>query len=156
MKWELNEDFYDFLVALLETETAFVVVGAHALAAHGVVRATGDLDILYPATAENTARLFAALSRFGAPVAAHAVTAESLSVPYSIYQMGLPPRRIDLINRIHGPSTDQVWANRIEVEIEGLRVPFIARQDLLDNKRARARAKDLLDVELLLKLAPTR
>ncbi|MES2638657.1 MAG: hypothetical protein V4850_04225 [Myxococcota bacterium] len=150
MRWELNEDFYDFLVALQETGAEFVIVGAHALAAHGVVRATGDLDILFRETTENAERVFAALTRFGAPVRAHGITPAGLAEPYAIYQMGLPPRRIDLLNRVDGPTFDEIWAHRLELDLFGLRLPFIGRAELIANKRAAGRPKDLLDVDLLL------
>ena len=42
----MNEDFRDLLVALVRAGARFLVVGAHAMALHGIPRATGDLDDL--------------------------------------------------------------------------------------------------------------
>lgn len=73
----MNRDFIDMLSALCEASVEFLVVGAHALAAHGAPRATGDLDIWIRATPENAARVLAALAKFGAPLLD--LTAEDLS-----------------------------------------------------------------------------
>jgi len=145
----LNEDFFDLLSALQEAEAAFVIVGAHALAAHGVARATGDLDILVQPSPDNARRVLEALLRFGAPVADHGLTVKDLATPGMVYQIGLPPRRIDILTRISGVEFDDLWAGRIEREVDGLRLAFPGLDDLVVNKRASGRPKDLLDVELL-------
>jgi hypothetical protein len=41
----MNPDFRDMLSALSEAGAEYLVVGAYAMAAHGLPRATGDLDI---------------------------------------------------------------------------------------------------------------
>lgn len=146
---ELNEDFLDLLIALQEAGAEFVVVGGHALAVHGVVRATGDLDIFVKPSVENAARVLQALRTFGAPLGDHGLSIEDLARQGTVYQMGLPPRRIDVLNDISGPGFDEVWAHRVEIELAGLSLPFIGRRDLVANKRASGRPKDLLDVELL-------
>lgn len=66
-----------------------------------------------------------------------------------MYQMGLPPRRIDVLTEISGVEFDAAWAGRREVEVDGRLVPFLGRDALLQNKRAAGREKDLLDVKLL-------
>ena len=58
---QLNEDFKDLLVSLLEKEVTFLIVGAHALAVHGITRATGDLDIWIRPDAKNAGRAWEAL-----------------------------------------------------------------------------------------------
>src|SRR5690242_19792382 len=92
---DLNEDFIDLLRCLLEARVEFVIVGAHALAAHGLPRATGDLDVLVQPTAENSERVIQALETFGAPLAVHGVSRGDFEIPDNVYQIGLPPRRID-------------------------------------------------------------
>lgn len=78
---DLNEDFRDLLLALTEAGVDFLVVGAHALAAYGVVRATGDLDVLVRPAADNAERVLTGLRAFGAPVGAHGVTRDDLTPP---------------------------------------------------------------------------
>lgn len=148
-KLGFNEDFLDLLRALVEAGVEFVVVGAHAMAAHGVPRATGDLDVVVRPSAANAARVVAALRSFGAPLDAHGVREIDFSSPGAVYQLGLPPRRIDLLTSLTGVSFDEAWTGRTELQLADLRVPFLGRDALLRNKRATAREKDLADLELL-------
>lgn len=90
MKPDVNEDFEDVLAALSAEGCEFVVVGAHALAAHGAPRATGDLDVLVRPSLENAVRVYRALVAFGAPLAAHGVAAKDFSAVGTVYQIGLP------------------------------------------------------------------
>jgi hypothetical protein len=142
-------DYLDMLRALLEAGVEFMLVGAHAMAAHGVPRATIDLDIYVRASRENAPRVIAALGTFGAPLSAHGVTQEDFEREGTVYQLGLPPNRIDLITRISGVEFAEAWASRIVTSIGDLAIPVIGRGPLLANKRASGRDKDLVDVRLL-------
>ena len=144
-----NEDFVDVVRALDDAGADFLIVGAHAMALHGVPRATGDLDILVRPTAENATRVFAALVAFGAPVAAHGVSVRDFETPGNVYQLGLPPRRIDVLTQISGVSFDEAWSSRQKAQLHGLSVAFLGRETLLKNKRATGRPKDQVDVQLL-------
>ena len=145
----LNEDFRDLLVLLADTGVEFVVVGAYALALHGAPRASGDIDLFVRPAPSNAERLLQALARFGAPLQAAGVTAADLAQPGAVYQIGLPPRRIDLLTEISGVSFDEAWGSRIPTEVDGRTVPFIGRDALLKNKRASGRPKDLADIARL-------
>ncbi|MFK7926580.1 MAG: hypothetical protein AB8H79_00210 [Myxococcota bacterium] len=145
----LNEDFEDLLDALEEASVRYVVVGAHALAAHGVARATADIDILVQAGAANAKRVYDALVTFGAPIEQHGITAQDFEVEGDVYQMGLPPRRIDLLTRIDGVSFEQAWNGRKEVTYAGRRLLVLGLHEFITNKRAAGRPKDLADLELL-------
>jgi hypothetical protein len=145
----VNEDFRDLLAALLSEGARFLVVGAHALAVHGIPRATGDLDVWIAGDAENARRVFEALVRFGAPMAAMGVTRADLSRPDQVVQIGLPPRRIDVLTSISGVSFEEAWSDRAVHDVDGVSVPFIGRAAFVKNKRATGRAKDLADLEAL-------
>jgi hypothetical protein len=145
----LNEDFTDILAALLEESAQFLVVGAYALAVHGLPRATGDLDIWIRSDAENVECVWKALQRFGAPIETLEISKHDLATPGVVIQLGLPPRRIDLLNRLSGVEFESAWEARILRSIGSLEVPFIDRSTLLQNKRATGRLKDLADVETL-------
>lgn len=146
----MNRDFAEFIAALLAADARFLVVGAHALAVHGVVRATGDIDIWIDRTHDNARRVWDALLAFGAPVSAMGVTLTDLSTPEMVVQIGIPPRRIDVLTSLSGlNSFDHAWASRVERETAGLRVPFLGREALIVNKRASGRYKDLGDIEAL-------
>jgi len=92
---DLNSDFFDIVAALPEERAQFLVVGAYAMAAHGVPRATGDLDLWINPVPENASRVWRALLRFGAPVEAASLTVGELVDPSMVLQMGQPPRRVD-------------------------------------------------------------
>jgi len=144
-----NPDFEDLLAALHAQNVQFLVVGAHALAAHGVPRATGDLDVWVRPEEANAGRVVAALNAFGAPLPAHGITARDFSTPGLVYQLGLPPRRIDLLTQLSGLEFDEAWPGRVVLEVAGEPVPFLGREALLKNKRATGRPKDLADAALL-------
>lgn len=145
----LNRDFLDMLRALTREEVEFLIVGAHAMAVHGVPRATGDIDIWVRPSRANAKRVLSALLEFGAPVAVHGISLEDLEKPDMVYQLGLPPRRIDLMTGISGVDFDEAAVSRVMVELEGVRIPVIGRKDLVLNKRASGRTKDLVDLEIL-------
>lgn len=145
----MNEDFRDLLAALLGAQARFLVVGAHALAVHGVPRATGDLDVWIARDPANADRVHSALVRFGAPVAAIGLTREDLTHPDKVVQIGLPPRRIDVLTSISGVEFDEAWPARVTHEVEGLSVPFLGRDALVRNKRASGRTRDKADLEAL-------
>lgn len=146
---ELNEDFADMLQCLSEAKVEFLIVGAHALAAHGIVRATGDIDIFVRPSEENAERVLRALDAFGAPIVAHGISKADFANPGAVYQIGLPPRRIDLLTEISGVSFEEAWQSRLEAEVQGMPVSFIGHEALVKNKLASGRDKDLLDVKVL-------
>ena len=150
---ELNDDFVDVLDCLQRAAVEFVIVGAHALAAHGIARATGDIDIFVRPSAENATRLLSALADFGAPLAAHQVTERDFSVSGTVYQIGLPPRRIDLLTEISGVSFEEAWTTRLAATVAGMQLAFLGREALIKNKLAAGRDKDLIDAKALLRAA---
>jgi len=145
----LNDDFRDVLRAFAEAGVEFLIVGAYALGFHGAPRASGDIDLLVRATDENAARVFTALGRFGAPLAAHGVIAADFSRPGSVYQIGLPPKRIDVLTQISGVTFEEAWASRESAEVDGRIAFVIGRDAYLKNKRAAGRPKDLADASRL-------
>ena len=146
---ELHRDFADLLEEFISERVEFLLVGAFAVAANGAPRHTGDLDVWIRAEPVNAERVIRALRRFGAPLPAHGVTADDFAKPGDVYQLGVPPVRIDILTAISGVTFDESWPNRIEAEVGGLRLAFIGIRELIRNKRASGRAKDLQDIELL-------
>jgi len=143
----LNPDFRDMLSALCEEKADFLIVGAYALAAHGHPRATGDIDIWIQASEENAKRVWRALMRFGCPL--FDLKLDDLKTPDLIFQIGVEPRRIDIVTSITGVEFDEAWPDRKEIEIEGLKIAAIGRSHLLKNKKAVGRPQDLADVAWL-------
>ena len=130
----MNRDFVEMLSALSAAGASFLIVGAHALAAHGAPRATGDLDIWIQATPENAQCVLQALKTFGAPL--HGLSVDDLSQPDTVFQIGLPPSRIDILSSISGVDFNAAWGRRVEVTIGDLRVGVIGRSDFVVNKKA--------------------
>lgn len=142
-------DFRDVLQELLAANARFLVVGAHALSAYGVPRATVDLDIWVWPDPGNAQRVFEALAHFGAPLEALGVTTADFINPDNVAQFGLPPFRIDIMTSISGVTFEAAWNERVEGRIEGVLVPIIGRDSFIKNKRASGRKKDLADLESL-------
>ena len=145
----LHDDFRDLLLALQKHRVRFLIVGAHALAVHGVPRATGDLDVLVAPEPENAKRLMRALEEFGAPLSSHRISHCDFEVEGAVYQMGLPPRRIDIMTSISGVAFDEAEGAAVSAAIADLDLPVLGRAQLLANKLASGRPKDLVDAELL-------
>ena len=145
----LNDDFRDLLLALAEQGVEFLIVGAYALSFYGAPRASGDIDVFVRPSAANAARIWMALVEFGAPVESAGVVQADFEKPDLVYQIGLPPRRIDLLTSISGVSFDEAWASRVPAEVGGRVVHFIGREMFLRNKQAAGRPKDLADAARL-------
>jgi hypothetical protein len=143
----IAEDLRDLLQAFIDHEVRFLVVGGYALAVHGHPRATGDLDVWVECSQANADRAYEALRAFDAPL--DDLTVADLTTPGTVFQIGLPPIRIDIMTRITGVEFAPAWADRRDIEIDGLMVPVIGRSALLANKRALGRSRDKADVELL-------
>lgn len=143
----LSPDFLDFIVTLIENKVDVVLVGGYALAVHGVIRATGDIDFLYRCTPANVSRLCAALREFGAPE--NIIDEQALLQPDIVTQFGQPPHRIDLLNAIDGVTFEEVWKGAERTDIDGNRVRVIGHRELERNKAATGRKKDLSDIRAL-------
>ena len=145
----MNPDFIEFLAALLRADARFLIVGAHAVGVHGVPRATGDLDVWVAPDRDNAERVWTALLDFGAPVRTLGISARDLASEQIVVQMGVPPRRIDLLTSVTGLQFDAAWPSRRILRVDDLDLPFLGREALLRNKRETGRVKDLADVEAL-------
>ncbi|HYI09900.1 MAG TPA: hypothetical protein VEK57_12620 [Thermoanaerobaculia bacterium] len=143
----MNRDFIEMLHALSDAGADFLVVGAHALAAHDQPRATEDLDLWVRPSPENAPKVWHALASFGAPL--DELTLEDLFTPELVFQIGMKPYRIDIITTIDGVTFDEAWPNRILVNQYGVTYGVIGRDDLIRNKIAAGRPKDLVDVDNL-------
>jgi hypothetical protein len=148
---DLNPDFRDLLRLLGDAGAEFVVVGAYALSFHGAPRASGDIDVFIRPSADNAERVWRALLAFGAPVSAAGLAQTDFEKPDLVYQIGLPPRRIDVLTSISGVSFEEAWASRVAATVEGRVIHFIGREMFLRNKLAAGRPKDLADAARLKK-----
>jgi hypothetical protein len=141
----MNPDFVDLLRALSAADVRFLIVGAYALAHYGRPRATGDLDVWVDATPENAPRVMRALAAFGAPLAG--VAESDFASPRVIFQIGVPPGRIDLLTTLTDLTFADAWSERERGSFGELDVDYIGRDAFIRNKRATGRLKDLADIE---------
>ncbi|HEY6046412.1 MAG TPA: hypothetical protein VIU65_07400 [Pyrinomonadaceae bacterium] len=143
----MTSDFSELLQTFNAHDVEYLVVGAHALAAYGHVRATKDLDIWVRPDVKNARRILAALVTFGAPL--EDLTEEDLTADGTIFQIGVPPLRIDLITSIDGVDFSSAWPDRFSTTFGDVPVSVISRRHLIENKKAAARLQDLADAEML-------
>lgn len=144
---KLPRDWSELIGLLCLRRVRFLVVGAHAVAVAGRPRATQDLDLLVEPTPSNAKRLAKALAEFGFPELASAV--DELAQPDRMLSLGRPPLRIDIMTSISGVSFEQAWQGRVRARFGERTVGFLGRAELIANKRASGRPKDLLDIALL-------
>lgn len=141
----LAKDLSEFIALLNSNRVEYVIVGAHALAFHGVPRFTGDIDFLVRPSVENAARVAAALQEFGFK----SLTAADFTAEGQVLQLGFPPNRVDVLTSISGCGFDEVWEGRVDSNLDGQPVSFIGREEFRKNKRASGRPKDLADLDSL-------
>lgn len=144
---ELDPNFREFIGLLHAHEARFLIVGGYAVAVHGHPRFTADLDVWLSIDDDNARAVLAALDAFG--FADAGLEEEDFLEPDRVVQLGYPPLRIDLMTSIDGVEFDAAYERREIIDLDGLRVPFIALEDLRRNKRATGRTQDLADLEAL-------
>jgi hypothetical protein len=142
-----NSDFEDVLLAFDAEGVKYLVVGAYAVAAHSRPRATGNIELWVEASVENESRVFRALAAFGAPL--EDIDEQTFAEADIVFQIGVPPVRVDVLTGIDGISFAQAWPNRVPSAIGTAPTNVLGREDLLTNKRASGRAKDFADIDRL-------
>lgn len=150
----LNSDYRDILQILLRNKVEFLVIGAYALATYGYPRATGDLDIWVKCSLENSKKIYHSLREFGSPL--FALDEKSFSEKNIIFQIGIVPRRIDLLTSIDGVDFSKAYLQKKEFPLDNMIVPVISLKDLIRNKESTGREKDQLDAKILNKILKKR
>lgn len=146
----LNQDYKEMLQTLKGHNVDYLLVGAYALAAQGYPRSTIDIDIWVNPTSENSARVYEALAEFGAPL--HEINVDTFKYRGVVFQIGVAPRRIDIITEISGGiEFEEAIARSFHVEIDDVSLSILSIKDLIKNKEATGRPKDLVDAENLRK-----
>jgi hypothetical protein len=143
----LNDDYKEMLHVLADENVRFLLVGAYALAAHGYPRATMDIDIWVLPAPDNADAVLRALRRFGAPL--HDLSRADLEKEGTVFQIGVAPRRIDILTAVSGLDFEEAFSRAIAMEIEGITVRIPSVADLIRNKLASGRTRDIADAEAL-------
>ena len=147
---EIDPYFLDFLKLLNQHEVRYVVIGGYAVNFHGYVRGTLDFDVFVEISESNADRLVEVFKEFGfdAPELNRKLFLEA----GNIIRLGVPPVRLEVLNRISGVEFDDCYQQRVLHPIAGVPVNFISRELLIQNKLASGRDKDLDDAKRLQKL----
>ncbi|MCL1945527.1 MAG: nucleotidyltransferase [Chitinivibrionia bacterium] len=144
---ELVEDFKDMFKEFNKQGVKYVLVGGLATILYGYQRLTQDLDLFILANSQNAELVMKALIKYGAPM--EMVSKEDFEKEGTTFQMGVKPNRIDILTAISGIKFDEVYKNAIDVEVDELEFKMISIEDLIKNKLASGRKRDLDDVENL-------
>ncbi|OGX11158.1 MAG: hypothetical protein A2351_03145 [Omnitrophica bacterium RIFOXYB12_FULL_50_7] len=144
---EPQTDFKDLLALFNEHKVKYLIVGAYALAFHGVPRFTGDMDILVKPCSENAKKILRALNAFG--FGSLGLAAADFEKSGQVIQLGVPPVRVDLITSLTGVSWEEAFSGKMPDHYGSVPVYYIGRKQFVVNKRKTRRKKDLADLEAL-------
>jgi hypothetical protein len=144
----LNPDFKDFIQLLNLNKAKYLLVGGYAVALHGYVRYTSDMDIWISTNPENVVNVVEALKAFGLPQSDELISI--LQKEKRVIGMGIPPYKIEVITSIDGVLFEECYKNCLRIEIEDVTITYLSLPDLIKNKQASGRHKDLNDLEHLL------
>lgn len=149
MELELPRDFKEFLRSLAENDVEYLVIGGYAVALHGFVRNTNDLDIVVSDDPANAVRLIRALTEFG--FGGRDLTEELFTSKNSLVRMGVEPLKIEILNYLKGVDFNKAFQRRNTITVEDIELNLISFEDLIANKTATGRPQDLVDAEKLIK-----
>lgn len=140
-------DYVELLQCLNASKVKYLIIGGYAVIRYAEPRYTKDLDIWIEASPQNAKRVYSALKEFGAPI--DNLTVAELATPGLVYIFGIPPIRVDILNRAKGATFPTAWKSRQKVPLDGTYAYFVDIRNLRKLKRAAGRAQDLADLEAL-------
>ena len=146
----LNPDYRDMVECLLREGVDFMLVGGYAVALHGWPRTTFDIDFWIMANPENAKAVMRAITSFGAPLMG--LTEADFHRPGMVFQIGTEPQRIDIISAVDGLDYADAALRAVTMNVDGLEIKVVSLDDLIVNKRASGRPKDIADAVMLEKL----
>jgi len=146
----LNPDYRDMVECLLKEGVDFMLVGGYAVALYGWPRTTFDIDFWIMANPENAKAVMRAIRAFGAPLMG--LTEADFHRPGMVFQIGTEPQRIDIISAADGLDYADASRRAVRMNVDGLELKVISIDDLIVNKRASGRPKDIADALALEKL----
>jgi len=144
---EVQPDFKELLALLNAHKVDYIIVGAYALAFHGAPRFTGDIDIFVKPVPKNSECILAALKEFG--FGSLDLAKADFEASDKVVQLGVAPVRVDLITSLTGVSWDEAFSGKIKGTYGDIPVYYLGRKELICNKTALGRKRDLADIEAL-------
>ncbi len=143
----LPEDFKEFLKLLNVHDVEYLLIGGYAVGYYGYPRTTAHIDVWIAINENNAQKLINVFSDFG--MISNEITPDLFQTPGNIVRMGVPPMRIEVLNKIDGVEFSKCYTNRKDIIIDGVPVKLISLSDLRSNKLKSGRYKDLDDIEHL-------
>ena len=144
---KLSNDLREFIELLNSLKVEFVIVGAHALAWHGLPRYTKDVDFLINTSPENAQTMANLIDAFG--FGSTGLGADDFQITDQVIQLGMEPNRIDILTGISGVPWEEAWASKVSAELDGLPVWYLGKDAYIKNKLASGRPQDFADVARL-------
>ncbi len=144
---EIQKDYKELFELFNVNKVEYLIVGAYALALHGSPRFTGDLDILIHPEINNAKRVLVALTKFG--FGSIGLSESDFTQPDKVIQLGVAPVRIDIITSLTGVSWEEAISGRVQGKYDDIPIYYLGRKQLIANKKALGRKKDLADLESL-------
>jgi hypothetical protein len=144
---KLTHDFKEFLSLLNSEKIEYLLIGGYAVGLYGYVRGTKDMDVWVAVDQDNLSRLAKALTKFGFP--ASTVSPEMFVGGQTVFRMGVPPNRIEVLTEISGVKFNECYARRRMIDYEGVKIPVIAYEDLKTNKLSTGRPRDAGDIDAI-------
>jgi len=155
-----SDDILEFLRLLYEKNVKYLIIGGEAVIYYGFARLTGDIDLFYERTPENIEKLYRTLLQFWGGSIPGLENPQELLEPDAVFQFGVPPNRLDLLNDIEAITFDQAWKDKtvesVRIDHKNIRIYFISLNHLIENKQKVARPKDLEDLKYLMALKAKR
>jgi len=148
---ELKPDFKELLRLLNQNHVTYLIVGGFAVMKYTEPFYTKEIDIWVEPRLENAGRAYAALVQFGAPMLD--LTVHDLTQPQLVFQIGMPPARVDVMTTIDAVEFEDAWKNRVETQLDGIPISILSLRDLIRNKEASDRDTDRIHLARLRKYA---
>jgi hypothetical protein len=144
---KIPQDFKELIELLNSHKVEYLIVGSYALAFHGAPRFTGDIDLFVKPEGDNAKHILAAIDEFG--FGSLKFSESDFTSPDNVVQLGVPPVRVDIMTSLTGVSWEKAEAGKVRGSYGETIVSFISKKDLIANKKALGRNKDLADIEAL-------
>lgn len=143
----LSDDMKDLLRIFNRNQVSYAICGGFAVAKHGFVRMTLDLDLLIDPSTENAINVLSSLDEFGFGSAG--IELHHLTAPATAVTLGMQPNQIDLLTKMSSASTQEILRSAETTDLDGIPVRVVSKADLLQAKREANRPKDRIDLEEL-------
>ena len=143
----ISSDYEDLFSVFNKYKVRYLLVGAYAVIYYTEPRFTKDIDIWIKPDLKNANNLYRALKTFGAPL--KDISIEDFTNKRLIYQIGLPPVRVDIIMALGGLNFNSAWRGRKRSKYGTVPINILGLKELIKSKKRMARKQDLLDLDKL-------